>query len=159
MDKILSTDLYLSSLNASNSKVGNQLGKDEFLKILMTQLSNQDPLNPMQDREFISQMATFSSLEQMVNMNEALSNLQSGQMFANKLQYSELIGKEVTWSEMIENEDGEENVSAKSGKVAAVHYNGNEVKVEVENGEIVDVGLINEIRVIKEQEVNNESES
>lgn len=55
------------------------MGKDEFLKILMTQVQNQDPLNPIDDKEFISQMATFSSLEQMMNLNTTMTQFVENQ--------------------------------------------------------------------------------
>jgi flagellar basal-body rod modification protein FlgD len=51
-----------------NSNPSQSLGKDDFLRILLTQLSHQDPTAPMQDNEFIAQMAQFSALEQMSNM-------------------------------------------------------------------------------------------
>lgn len=55
----------------------NDLDKDAFLRLLVTQLQNQDPLSPMEDREFIAQMAQFSSLEQMQNLNKTLETGQA----------------------------------------------------------------------------------
>lgn len=55
----------------TEDKRKNDLDKDAFLRLLTTQLANQDPLNPMEDREFIAQLAQFSSLEQMQNLNKA----------------------------------------------------------------------------------------
>lgn len=61
--------------NLSERKVGeNSLGKDAFMTLLVTQMQNQDPLNPSSDTEFISQLAQFSSLEQMENLNVTLAN-------------------------------------------------------------------------------------
>jgi flagellar basal-body rod modification protein FlgD len=60
-------DEYNKTLNQGR-KTQQSLGKDDFLKILITQLSYQDPTAPMEDKEFIAQMAQFSSLEQMTSM-------------------------------------------------------------------------------------------
>lgn len=51
--------------------VSNELGKDEFFKLLITQLRYQNPLEPMDDRDFIAQIAQFSALEQMQNLNHS----------------------------------------------------------------------------------------
>lgn len=68
------------------------LGKDDFLKILLTQLQNQDPTQPLQDKEFIAQMAQFSSVEQLTNMAAEMKSLRQSLGMA-----SDLIGKSITW--------------------------------------------------------------
>ena len=72
-----------TQVNAINKQIdaergraaSHALGKDDFLKLLITQMSNQDPLNPMENTEFIAQMAQFSSLEQMTNMSQNFERL------------------------------------------------------------------------------------
>lgn len=66
-----------SPVTDSINKASNDLGKDAFLKILITQLSNQDPLDPLKDKDFIAQMAQFSTLEQMTNMNKSIEEMVS----------------------------------------------------------------------------------
>lgn len=83
-----------SSNNSSTTKTSQDLGKDDFLNLLVTQLKYQDPLSPMEDKEFISQMAQFTSLEQMKNMNNSVQITQA----------TSFIGKQVTWADSQGNE-------------------------------------------------------
>ena len=88
--------------SSSSYEVGGKLGKDEFLKLLVTQLQHQDPLDPMDSHEFISQLAQFSSLEQLQNINDKLDDLT-----AKLSNAADLIGHEVEASGTIINvEDG-----------------------------------------------------
>ena len=52
-----------------------ELSKTQFLSLLVAQLENQDPLNPMDNQDFIAQLATFSSLEQLISINEGMTRL------------------------------------------------------------------------------------
>ena len=72
-------DVIPSEYSAGKTNT-SALGKDEFLNLLVTQLQYQDPLEPSSDTEFIAQMAQFSSLEQMQNLNDAFSKFQSFSM-------------------------------------------------------------------------------
>ncbi|MWC26564.1 flagellar hook capping FlgD N-terminal domain-containing protein [Paenibacillus sp. MMS18-CY102] len=82
---------------AAATKKDTTLGKDDFLKILVTQLRNQDPSQPLQDRDFIAQMAQFSSVEQLMNMSEEMTKLRQ-----NLGSASSLIGMTVEWNGMSE---------------------------------------------------------
>ena len=66
---------YNRTLNEGKGAGKPTLDKDDFLKILVTQLSHQDPTQPMDDKAFIAQMAQFSSLEQITNMNDNLGKV------------------------------------------------------------------------------------
>jgi flagellar basal-body rod modification protein FlgD len=67
-------NMYNKTINQGKSPQQN-LGKDDFLKILITQLSYQDPTAPMEDKEFIAQMAQFSTLDQMTSMANDFNKL------------------------------------------------------------------------------------
>jgi len=89
------TRLQVDALNkelSGGKQVKADLDKDDFLKILITQLQHQDPTNPMQDKEFIAQMAQFSSLEQMTNMASSFGKLSS---VLNSSEAQSLLGRNV----------------------------------------------------------------
>ncbi|MBP2642423.1 MAG: flgD [Firmicutes bacterium] len=102
----------------TRSKKSEEMGKDDFLKLLVTQLRYQDPLKPMDDTQFVSQMAQFSSLEQMHNLNTtSLLN-----------QATNLIGKTVNWAA----DDG----SVSSGAVKSVKVVDGQPQLEMDSLEI-----------------------
>ncbi len=72
-----------------------QLGKEDFLRLLVAQLQHQDPLNPMNSTEFTAQLAQFSALEQQRNTNENLEKLIERQEFLARVNVAGLMGKEV----------------------------------------------------------------
>ncbi len=86
---------YANALNDEAGKKATTLGKDDFLKLLVAQMENQDPLNPTDPTEFTSQLSQFSSLEQLYNVNENLGTLQSGIDSSAEMASLGLIGKSV----------------------------------------------------------------
>ena len=85
--------MSISSVSSSASAMqANPMGMEDFLKILLTQLTYQDPLKPMDNQEFMAQMAQFTSLEQTQQLNEKMSTLISNQA---ALQSVGLIGRTV----------------------------------------------------------------
>ena len=123
------TKTAASSASSTNSTSAattatNDLGKDAFLKLLIAELSNQDPLNPMEDREFISQMATFSSLEQMQNMNNTLTSIAE----VNKFSAANYVGKAVAFT----NDDGKQIAAL----VNAVWFDNGKTILDTTEGEV-----------------------
>lgn len=96
VDSILS-ELGSASAGASSasSAVSSALGKDDFLELLVVQLQNQDPLNPLDDKEFIAQLAQFSSLEQMSNVASGIEALTETVSRQDSLSAVSYIGKNV----------------------------------------------------------------
>jgi flagellar basal-body rod modification protein FlgD len=105
--KIGGTDTTAAAAQSAISKAtkNQQIGKDEFLQLLVTQLKNQDPLDPMKSEEFAVNLAQFSQLEQLVSINEKVGKDTSGELSS----LAGYLGTEVTYagdSVHVENNDG-----------------------------------------------------
>lgn len=98
---------------ANNANSSNDLGKDAFLNLLVTQMRYQDPLNPTSDKDFLAQMAQFSSLEQMQNLN-ASSQMSQGYSLIGKVVTATVINETTLESKTVEG--FVDAVNMKSGK-------------------------------------------
>jgi len=146
------SSLYLSDYKASTQNTGSSsLGKDDFLKILVTQLQNQDPTSPMEDKEFIAQMAQFSSLEQMQNLNTTMSNFITLQTQANLISYGQFIGQEVNWNKIETDKSGAETYVSGSGKVTSIAYKDDSVEFSLEDGTVVSPANISSMNANSEE--------
>jgi flagellar basal-body rod modification protein FlgD len=146
MTKIDPSLLY-SSLQTKQREGGKDiLGKDDFLKILMTQLQNQDPSNPMEDKDFIAQMATFSSLEQMTNLTTTMEKFVENQEQSQLISYNSFVGKEVTWHKMVESEDSDiPEIEEGTGTINGVRFKNNSVEFIMDDGTILSPGNISQL--------------
>ena len=89
------SDVY-SQANTPKTQDNSVLGKDDFLSLLVAQLQHQDPLNPAESTEFTAQLAQFSSLEQLQNIDTTLNGFEVYQSTLNNIQSSGFIGKTIT---------------------------------------------------------------
>lgn len=147
MANTIDSSYYLSNVKTdTQSTSNNTLGKDAFLKLLITQLQNQDPLNPMQDKEFISQMATFSQLEQSISMGESIKELVNVQKEQQLFSYHSLLGKEVHWDRITPSEN-EENPLIETGKgvINLIKFTEDGVKFFLQDGTELTAGNISEV--------------
>ncbi|HOC91669.1 MAG TPA: flagellar hook capping FlgD N-terminal domain-containing protein [bacterium] len=115
---------------AQSKTASNELGKDAFLQLLVTQMKYQDPLDPMKNEDFVAQLAQFNSLEQMMNLNESFEKMLVMQTLA---QASAFIGQQVGWY----NTDG----TTGEGLVEAVEVIDGEPRLIV-GTELVDVSTV-----------------
>ncbi|MGE7931701.1 flagellar hook assembly protein FlgD [Viridibacillus arvi] len=146
--KSILDDYNIANKPSNQRQTGNSaLGKDAFLQLLITQLQNQDPTNPMDDKEFIAQMAQFSSLEQMTNMTTALENLTQLQQQSQLIEFNSFIGKDVKWHELTDEmgEDGKPIVNEGTGTVVRVKYNGEGVVFVLADGKELTPSNISEV--------------
>lgn len=146
----ITNDAYLPDLSGPRvtDKADNgELGKDAFLKILITQLQNQDPTSPMDDKEFISQMAQFSSLEQMQNMTKAMENLLASQNQTQLMSYTSFIGKEVKWHELTDklDKDGKPIYNEGTGVVKELKFVDGDAVFVLADGKEITSGNISSI--------------
>jgi len=80
---------------ANREAKGNELGKNEFLELLVAQLNNQNPLEPQENGEFIGQLAQFSTVEGVEKLNASMQTILAGHQSAQALQASSLVGRKV----------------------------------------------------------------
>ncbi|PWK12708.1 flagellar hook capping FlgD N-terminal domain-containing protein [Tumebacillus permanentifrigoris] len=118
---------YVRSTTAVKAPANKQLDRDAFLKILITQLQYQDPSQPMQDKEFIAQMAQFSALEQTSKVYQVNSLALGTQMIGNIAGY--------------QMPDG----SLKEGEVTSAQTIDGVVKVQIGN-DMIDLNQILEVK-------------
>ena len=74
----------------------SEMGRNEFLKLLVTQLEHQDPTDPMKDEDFVAQLAQFSSLEQLTNISDGVKTMNQSSDQGHMLQAVSFLGKEVS---------------------------------------------------------------
>jgi flagellar basal-body rod modification protein FlgD len=120
---------------ATNTKAPtNQLGKDDFLKLLSAQLQYQNPMDPMDNTQFVAQMANFSTLEQVTNLATAQAGLTKTMTAQQSI---ELIGHTVSYVDS--------NDVSKTGKVSSVETAGGTPSLTIDGVSGIDPSYVSQI--------------
>lgn len=122
--KITNNTATTTTSETKNTRGSSELGQDAFLQLLVCQMKNQDPLEPTSNTEWISQMATFSQLEELQSLSKTTEN---SQIFS-------LVGKNV----IVSTEDASGNAQLKSGIVEFINLSGGQAKFSI-NGELYSI--------------------
>lgn len=139
------TTMSAASQNTMSDAVGNVMGKEQFLELLVAEMKYQDPLDPKQDKEFIAELAQFSSLEQAQNMNTNMEQFISNQLVSNNFGFLNFIGKNVEYKFAdIDPNSGEEFMNVAQGKIDVINVEGDIPKFFV-GGYEIEMEAINKI--------------
>lgn len=126
---------------AASNTPSSSLDKDAFLKLLVSQVKNQDPMQPQGSTEYVAQLAQFSSLEQMQNLNDNIVGLallqQNNALMSQLTQSSALIGQMVEWTDP-------ETGDVHTGEVTSVKLEDGLALLEIE-GEDVPLGNVTQV--------------
>ena len=124
VQKLSEYEAAQNQAKTAEQRKNDALGKDAFLQLLVTQMKYQDPLDPQDNSEYLSQLAQFSALEQMTNVSKGLSevskivdNINSSVLIG---QLSSMIGQSVQWITETKGEDGQTSKQSFEGKVIGV---------------------------------------
>lgn len=140
----------------AKGKKNDTLGKDAFLKLLVTQMRYQDPLDPQDNSQYLSQLAQFSALEQMTNVSKGLENVSKIVDNINSSvligQLSSMIGQSVQWTTELKDSNGKV-LKDKDGKVRTQSFEGKIIGVSITDGQpsvIADVnGKTHQVEISK----------
>ena len=144
----ITDSMYLVNKQRDQRKTGpDTMGKDAFMKILIAQMANQDPTNPMKDTEFVAQMAQFSSLEQTMNLAKAFEKFADSQNQSQLIQYNSFVGKEIRWHEVSDKKDENDKpiINEGTGVIQSVKYIDGSVVFTMADGKELSPGNISEV--------------
>lgn len=131
IDSATASNSLATSISPKSTTNAEPLGKNAFLELMITQLENQDPLSPQDNGEFISQLAQFSSVEGLDNLNQSVGGMATAMRSSLALQASTLVGRSVRVPTNAASFDGQSPVTG----VAVLPETATSVRVRIQDGQ------------------------